>query len=410
MNFTAILFVFLIVSDTIDIHLELRKRSEEMVRGIYIHIPFCHQICNYCDFNKVFFKNQPVDQYIEALGKEIEMVVTKNPEKFQHIETIFLGGGTPTALSAKQIERLLQIIKEHIPVGEVKEFTSEANPDELSEEKLEALLAGGVTRLSMGVQSFDQSLLQKIGRTHSNEHVYETIELAKNVGFKNISIDLMYGLPGQTMAQWKDTLAKALALNLPHYSAYSLIVEPKTIFYIQYSKGKLVLPTEDLEAEMYDLLMNEMEAAGVKQYEISNFAKAGFDSVHNKIYWDNDEYAGFGAGAHGYIKGIRYSNIAPIKKYIETVEANKLPLIHEHEVTLEERLEEQMFLGLRKTEGVPHHVFEQKFAQSMQEKFPKQIERSVKDGLLELDQQGLRLTRKGRFVGNEVFQQFLIED
>ena len=411
MRITAILFVFLLVNVTIEsIHLELRKRSEEMVRGIYIHIPFCHQICNYCDFNKVFFKNQPVDQYIEALGKEIEMVVSKYPEAFQHVETIFLGGGTPTALSAKQIERLLQLIKQHLPTGKVVEFTSEANPDELSKDKLEALLSGGVNRLSMGGQSFDQTLLEKIGRTHSNEHVYETIELAKKVGFKNISIDLMYGLPGQTMEQWNDTLSKAFALNLPHYSAYSLIVEPKTIFYIQYSKGKLVLPTEDLEAEMYDVLMNEMEAAGVKQYEISNFAKPGFESIHNKIYWDNDEYAGFGAGAHGYINGIRYSNIAPIKKYIETVEAKELPLIHEHEVTLDECIEEQMFLGLRKTEGVPHKIFEQKFAQSMQEKFAKQIEQTVNAGLLELDQQGVRLTRKGRFVGNEVFQQFLIED
>jgi putative oxygen-independent coproporphyrinogen III oxidase len=381
-----------------------------MVRGIYIHIPFCHQICNYCDFNKVFFKNQPVDEYIEALGKEMEMVVAQSPESFQHVETVFLGGGTPTALSAKQIERLLQLIKQHIPLHEVIEFSSEANPDELSEDKLVALLAGGVTRLSMGVQSFDQGLLEKIGRTHSNEHVYETVALAKKVGFTNISIDLMYGLPGQTMEQWKDSLQKALALNLPHYSAYSLIVEPKTIFYIQYNKGKLVLPTEDLEAEMYDVLMQEMEAAGLHQYEISNFAKDGHLSVHNKIYWDNDEYAGFGAGAHGYLNGVRYSNIAPIKKYIETIEGNERPLIHEHEVTKSERLEEQMFLGLRKTEGVPHQMFEQKFGTSMHHTFEKQIQLNVEAGLLEADEHGVRLTRRGRFVGNEVFQHFLLED
>ena len=381
-----------------------------MVRGIYIHIPFCHQICNYCDFNKVFFKNQPVDEYIEALGKEMEMVVAQSPESFQHVETVFLGGGTPTALSAKQIERLLQLIKQHIPLHEVIEFSSEANPDELSEDKLVALLAGGVTRLSMGVQSFDQGLLEKIGRTHSNEHVYETVALAKKVGFTNISIDLMYGLPGQTMEQWKDSLQKALALNLPHYSAYSLIVEPKTIFYIQYNKGKLVLPTEDLEAEMYDVLMQEMEAAGLHQYEISNFAKDGHLSVHNKIYWDNDEYAGFGAGAHGYLNGVRYSNIAPIKKYIETIEGNERPLIHEHEVTKSERLEEQMFLGLRKTEGVPHQMFEKKFGTSMHHTFEKQIQLNVEAGLLEADEHGVRLTRRGRFVGNEVFQHFLLED
>lgn len=379
-----------------------------MARGVYIHIPFCHQICNYCDFNKVFFKNQPVDEYIEALGREMEMTVAGMPEAFSNIETIFLGGGTPTALSAKQIEKLLSLITKHIPMSSVKEFSSEANPDELTIDKLQALYNGGVNRLSMGVQSFDQSLLKKIGRTHSNEHVYETIQNAKNVGFKNISIDLMYGLPGQTMEQWQETLEKALALNLPHYSAYSLIVEPKTIFYIQYAKGKLHLPTEDLEAEMYGVLMDTMEAHGLRQYEISNFANEGYESTHNKIYWDNDEYAGFGAGAHGYLEGIRYSNVAPIKKYIETVMTGERPLLHEHEVTGDEKLEEQMFLGLRKSAGVTHEEFEKKFGQPMLSIYKEIIDQLQEEQLIEIDSEGIRLTRKGRFIGNEVFQRFLV--
>lgn len=379
-----------------------------MARGVYIHIPFCHQICNYCDFNKVFFKNQPVDEYIEALGREMEMTVAGMPEAFTNIETIFLGGGTPTALSAEQIEKLLSLITKHIPMSSVKEFSSEANPDELTIDKLQALYNGGVNRLSMGVQSFDQSLLKKIGRTHSNEHVYETIQNAKNVGFKNISIDLMYGLPGQTMEQWQETLEKALALNLPHYSAYSLIVEPKTIFYIQYAKGKLHLPTEDLEAEMYGVLMDTMEAHGLRQYEISNFANEGYESTHNKIYWDNDEYAGFGAGAHGYLEGIRYSNVAPIKKYIETVMTGERPLLHEHEVTGDEKLEEQMFLGLRKSAGVMHEEFEKKFGQPMLSIYKEIIDQLQEEQLIEIDSEGIRLTRKGRFIGNEVFQRFLV--
>ena len=379
-----------------------------MARGVYIHIPFCHQICNYCDFNKVFFKNQPVDEYIEALGREMELTVAEMPEAFKNIETIFLGGGTPTALSAQQIEKLLSLITKHISMSSVKEFSSEANPDELTIDKLQALYNGGVNRLSMGVQSFDQSLLTKIGRTHSNEHVYETIQNAKNVGFKNISIDLMYGLPGQTMEQWQDTLEKALALKLPHYSAYSLIVEPKTIFYIQYAKGKLHLPTEDLETDMYSVLMDTMEAHGLKQYEISNFANEGYESTHNKIYWDNDEYAGFGAGAHGYLEGVRYSNVAPIKKYIETVMAGERPLLHEHEVTGEEKLEEQMFLGLRKSAGVMHEEFETKFGQPMLSIYKEIIDRLQEERLIEMDSEGIRLTRKGRFIGNEVFQRFLV--
>lgn len=381
-----------------------------MIRGIYIHIPFCHQICNYCDFNKVFFKNQPVDEYIEAVGREMEIAVAKNPAIYADVETIFLGGGTPTSLTPAQITRLLMLIRETIPMSNVVEFSSEANPDELSREKLEALLAGGVNRLSLGVQSFDQGLLKKIGRTHSNEQVYETIALAKEVGFKNISIDLMYGLPNQTMEQWKESLELALALDLPHYSAYSLIVEPKTVFYIQHTKGKLPLPTQDLEAEMYDVLMETMEKHGLHQYEISNFAKAGYHSVHNKIYWDNDEYAGFGAGAHGYIDGIRYSNNGPIRHYIEAVQAGSLPIVYEHEVTLTEKIEEQIFLGLRKVEGVSHESFEMKFNETIFKRFRTIIEDLVRQGLLEVDEEGVRLTRKGRFVGNEVFQQFLIEE
>ncbi|KOS67977.1 coproporphyrinogen III oxidase [Lysinibacillus contaminans] len=381
-----------------------------MARGIYIHIPFCHQICNYCDFNKFYFKNQPVDEYIEALGKEMALTVDKHPESFTQIETIFLGGGTPTALSPEQLTRLLTLIRTYIPMDGVTEFTSEANPDELSEAKMRALFDGGVNRLSMGVQSFDQDLLKKIGRTHSNAHVYETIALAKKVGFRNISIDLMYGLPGQSMEQWRDSLEKAFALELPHFSAYSLIVEPKTIFYNQHAKGKLKLPTEDLEAEMYDVLMQEMEAHGLHQYEISNFAYEGFSSVHNKIYWENDEYAGFGAGAHGYLNGVRYSNHGPLKKYMDTLEIGELPIIYEHEVTDAEKREEQMFLGLRKTDGVSHILYEGKFGESMHVRYGQVIEKLVAEGLLEHDENGIRLTRKGRFVGNEVFQEFLLED
>lgn len=380
-----------------------------MARGVYIHIPFCHQICNYCDFNKVFFKNQPVDEYIEAIGQEMRMTVEKNPTAFTQIETIFLGGGTPTSLSVEQLTRLMELIHLYLPVNTVTEFSSEANPDELTHDKLLVLKKYGINRLSLGVQSFDQEILKKLGRTHSNNHVFSTLRDAKEVGFDNISIDLMYGLPGQTIEQWQETLDIAFSLELPHFSAYSLIVEPKTIFYNLMNKGKLSLPGEDSEAKMYDMLMNQMEAHGLKQYEISNFAKPGFESTHNCIYWENDEYAGFGAGASGYLDGVRYQNIGPLKKYIEAVENGDFPLLNTHVVTKQESIEEEMFLGLRKIEGVSKQHFIEKFDLPMEQLFSNHIDELVKEALVENTEDVLKLSYKGRFVGNEVFQQFLLD-
>lgn len=379
-----------------------------MIKGVYIHIPFCHQICHYCDFNKVFFKNQPVDEYIETLGMEMKMFAEKY-ENHLHIETIFLGGGTPTALSAKQLERLFELIKLYVPLQHLQEFTSEANPDELTHDKLVVMKNNGINRLSLGVQSFDADILSRLGRTHSNEHVYRTIQMAKDVGFTNISIDLMYGLPGQTMDQWKFTLDKALEMDLPHYSAYSLIVEPKTVFYNLMTKGKLILPGEDLEADMYDILMNAMESNGIQQYEISNFAKPGFHSKHNNLYWDNVEYAGFGAGAHGYAAGNRYANIGPIKKYMDALINGEFPVSSTHTVTDIERMEEEMFLGLRKVAGINKNNFKEKFGKSLDEQYGHVLSKHVASGSMVSNEDSVALTRKGRFIGNEIFQSFLME-
>lgn len=380
-----------------------------MATGVYIHIPFCHQICNYCDFNKVFFKNQPVDAYIESLGKEMALAVSKNPTAYEEIQTIFLGGGTPTALSAEQLERLLILIHEHIPMHHVVEFSTEANPDELTIEKLRVLKAYGINRLSLGVQSFDPELLKKLGRTHEPAQVIETIQQAKEVGFTNISIDLMYGLPGQTMEQWQDTLTQAFALDLPHYSAYSLIVEPKTIFFNLMNKGKLPLPGEDSEAAMYELLMKEMEKRGLQQYEISNFGQRGYESKHNLIYWNNEEYAGFGAGASGYLDNVRYTNHGPLKKYMDDVEASILPIHHQTTVMMKEKVEEELFLGLRKTTGINKQHFYERYGKDVRDLFEKQVNHLIEAGLLMEDEQAIYLSHQGKFVGNEVFQEFLLD-
>ena len=376
------------------------------MRGLYIHIPFCHQICHYCDFNKVFFKNQPVDEYIESIGKELSIMVVEG-HSFIDVETVFFGGGTPTSLSEKQLDRLLEIVHQYVDVKSLREFSTEANPDELTDGKLSVLKNGQVNRLSIGVQSFDEQLLKMIGRTHGANDPLKVIQSARSIGFENISIDLIYALPDQTIQQWEDTIDIALELDLPHYSGYSLIVEPKTVFYNLMNKGKLPLPGEDAETEMFSMLMQRMEQAGKSQYEISNFAVPGHQSIHNLIYWDNDEYAGVGAGAHGFLKGQRYANIGPLKKYMEKTDIGSRPIMESHEVTPVEAMEEEMFLGLRKMEGVSFDAFHSKFGVHMVEIYDDALKELSGKGLIELSEDRIKLTRKGIFRGNEVFQQFL---
>ncbi|AXH98960.1 oxygen-independent coproporphyrinogen III oxidase [Sporosarcina sp. PTS2304] len=377
------------------------------MRGVYIHIPFCQQICHYCDFNKVFLKNQPVDQYIESIGKEFQFMQEAG-HSFEEVETVFLGGGTPTALDIAQLDRLLTIIAQYIDVPTLREFTTEANPDDLSEGQLTVLKEKGVNRLSIGVQSFNDRLLHQIGRTHSNDDVERVISTARAVGFENISIDLMYALPTQTVKEWEETIDRALALNLPHYSAYSLIVEPKTVFYNRMAKGKLPLPGVDVEAEMFAMVIDRMNAANRIQYEISNFAMPDYPSFHNLIYWENAQYAGIGAGAHGYLGTQRYANVGPLRHYIDQLESGRLPIKETHTVTRAESMEEEMFLGLRKLEGVSIETFKQKFASPVEDIFGKPIENLQQQGLLEVTDDHLRLTRKGVFQGNYVFEQFLL--
>lgn len=377
------------------------------MRGMYIHIPFCHQICHYCDFNKVFFKNQPVDAYIESIGQELA-VMRHEGISFEGLETVFLGGGTPTSLSEQQLDRLLSIIHDYVDVPSLTEFSTEANPDELTYGKLKVLKSGGLNRLSIGVQSFDADLLTKIGRTHSADDPVRVIADARKVGFENMSIDLIYGLPGQTIAQWQDTLKKASELDLPHYSGYSLIVEPKTVFYNLMNKGRLPLPGEDIESEMFAMLMDHMDKHGRKRYEISNFAVPGYESTHNLIYWENATYAGIGAGAHGYLNGQRYSNIGPIAKYMEKTAAGERPFQQTHVVTETEAMEEEMFLGLRKAKGVSYSLFQQKFGKSLEDVYGETLQSLVREGLVEQADGRVKLTRIGVFRGNEVFQQFLV--
>lgn len=383
----------------------INEENARNTSAVYIHIPFCEHICYYCDFNKVFLEGQPVDEYVDLLIKEMQ--ITAMNKQMEPIDTVFVGGGTPTTLNEAQIAKLCTAIQEIFPMKEEVEFSFEANPGDLSGAKVQTMKDYGVNRISMGVQSFNNDLLKKIGRIHTVKDVYQSVENMRTVGFENVSIDLIFSLPGQSEEDFQDTLNQALALDLPHYSAYSLIIEPKTIFYNLMQKGKLFLPGQDAEANMYDLLLVEMEKHGRKQYEISNFAKEGFESKHNITYWSNEHYYGFGAGAHGYIGNTRYSNFGPIKKYMEPLQENKLPVFQQKELTLKEKMEEEMFLGLRKVSGVSKAGFQRKFGQDLDATFQNAIQKTMAKGWLENNEENVALTRNGRFLGNNVFQEFL---
>ncbi|OIN68368.1 coproporphyrinogen III oxidase [Exiguobacterium sp. KRL4] len=374
-------------------------------RAAYVHIPFCEHICYYCDFNKVFLKNQPVAEYLDALEREIELTLQQYPT--DRLETIFIGGGTPTALNEPQMQRLMDIITKHLlPLtDETLEYTVESNPDGVSPEKLDIMKAGGVNRVSFGVQSFDDGLLERIGRTHREAKVAETLDHAAK-RFDNISVDLMFGLPNQTLEQVKYDVERALRLPITHISSYSLILEPHTVFAIQERKGKLPLPTQDLEADMYRLMIETIEAGGLKQYEISNFSLPNRESRHNRVYWENDEYYGFGAGSHSYINQTRRANIAPIPHYIK---AEGLPVRNETPLTIVERMEEEMFLGLRMKEGVSEKHFEGKYGLSLEKVFGKTIAKLLPRGLVERTATHIRLTDAGVPLANEVFAEFIGE-
>lgn len=368
----------------------------------YVHIPFCTQICYYCDFSKVFIKNQPVDSYLEHLIEEYDSYDIKK------LRTLYIGGGTPTALSACQLAFLLEKLTDKLDLSYLEELTIEANPGDLDQGKIAVLKDSPVNRVSLGVQTFNDRMLKQIGRSHLEKDIYENIANLKKAGFDNISIDLIYALPKQTMEDVKINVAKAIALDIPHMSLYSLILENHTVFMNRMRRGKLPLPKEDLEAEMFDYIIAELEKAGFEHYEISNFSKPGFESRHNLMYWNNAEYYGIGAGASGYVDGVRYKNHGPIRHYLQAVEAGNAR-VQEEVLTLKEQMEEEMFLGLRKKSGVSKKRFEEKFGLSFEDQYGAVVSELTEQGLLVPDRDIVRMTKQGLFLGDTVAEKFILE-
>ncbi len=364
----------------------------------YIHIPFCSHICYYCDFAKVLMTGQPVEAYIDELLKEYDSY------QISSLKTLYIGGGTPSVLPADQLEKLLTHLTKNLDLDKLEEFTVEANPSDLTDEVIAVLANSPVSRISLGVQSFDDKLLKRIGRTHTEAQVYTSIERLRKAGFENITIDLIYGLPNQTMEMVESDVKKLLDLNLPHVALYSLILEDHTVFMNRQRRGRLRLPSDDRNADMYEYIIDTLTSHGYIHYEVSNFGKKGYESKHNLTYWDNAEYYGIGAGASGYLDGIRYKNHGPVHHYLR--EKNKR--INEEVLTRKEMIEEEMFLGLRKKSGVSIERFQKKFGQSLEEVYGGVIPDLAKQQLLFEADGRIQMSEKGFELGNEVFERFLL--
>ena len=375
--------------------------------GIYIHIPFCVRKCYYCDFISYSNKADLVEKYIESVEKEIQnWKKSINKEKCK-ITTIYIGGGTPSYIEAKHIKKILENLKEFIK-PEI-EITIEVNPGTVTKEKLEEYKKSGINRLSIGLQETHNELLKQIGRIHTYEQFEETYNLAKKVGFENINIDLMIGLPNQTIENISESLEKILKLQTNHISVYSLIIEEDTTLEKQIQTGKLKLPDEEKEREMYWYVKNKLEINGYNQYEISNFAKKGNESKHNTNCWEQKEYRGFGIAAHSYIDGMRFSNSTDLEEYIKNTEQNKINNnIRIHEVQEKEDMQnEYMLLGLRKTEGVSISKFKNKYGENPIFLYQEELQELVENKLINIDGDKIKLTNKGLDLANQVWEKFI---
>lgn len=380
--------------------------------SLYLHIPFCHTRCHYCDFNTYAGMLPLREPYVRALLKEIEragQMVQPAPGTKRRSRTMFFGGGTPSLLSVAQITRLLYACQENFAVDADAEITLEANPGTLNQEQLTGIHAAGINRLSMGAQSFDAGLLKTLGRIHSPDDITQAVHFARRAGFDSFNIDFMFGLPGQTMQHWRETLARALDLRPPHLSLYSLIIEEGTPFRTWVDEGRLTPGDEDLCADMYEYADELLQSAGYGNYEISNWALPGYQSRHNLTYWQNLPYIGMGAGAYSSFSGRRFSNVRKPLDYIKILAAGRIPEEESETIGHEQAMSETAFLALRTAMGLHLPTFEQRFAQPFSQFVGDRLHIVEDAGLLEYEDSWLRLSKRGRLLGNEVFLRLLPE-
>ncbi len=378
--------------------------------SLYLHIPFCHTRCHYCDFNTYAGMLPLREPYVKALVKEIALAGTMaqhDDGTKRRSRTIFFGGGTPSLLTVTQITRLLDACFASFAIDDDAEITMEANPGTLDQEQLRGIRAAGINRLSMGAQSFDAELLQTLGRIHTPEEITQAVEFARTAGFTSINIDFMFGLPGQTLQHWRETLDSALTLRPEHLSLYSLIIEEGTPFRSWVDEGRITPGDEDLCADMYEYADERLCSAGYENYEISNWALPGHHSRHNLTYWQNLPYIGMGAGAYSTFGGRRFSNIREPLEYIKAVNAKHLPEADSELIERELEMSETAFLALRTAMGLHLPTFAQRFSQPFAQFVGDRLQPVEEAGLLEHEDDWLRLSKRGRLLGNEVFLRLL---
>lgn len=383
--------------------------------GLYIHIPFCKQKCSYCDFCSYANKESFIKRYIQCVLKEIIEVGNNNKIDFENgkddlflVKTIYIGGGTPSLIDSKYIVQIIEDIKLNFEIDEKTEITIEVNPGTVTLEKLEDYNKVGINRLSIGLQSTHEHLLKEIGRIHTYLDFLDTFRFAREAGFENINVDLMIGLPNQTLEEVKDSIEEIVSMEPEHISVYSLILEENTPLFKKVEEG-LELPNEDLERKMYWAVKQTLEQNNYIHYEISNFAKKGYESKHNLDCWNQKEYIGFGIAAHSYTNGIRYSNIENIEQYIKNYDEDKTEenLVFHEKQDMEAMQKEYMLLGLRKIDGVSIQEFKIKFVANPVFLYHSELEKLVNEELLEIDGDMIKLTNKGLDLANIVWEEFV---
>ena len=373
--------------------------------GLYLHIPYCLHKCGYCDFNSHPDNQEESAHYVEALLKELKFYSTSL--KSYSIPTVFVGGGTPTILPPLQLKNILDTVRQNFNLTSGCEITIEANPATIKLETLQKIRAAGYNRISIGVQSFDEKELQLLERVHNEEEIHSTVHRARSANFENLSMDLMFALPDQTIEKWQSHLKQAIAKNPDHLSTYNLTIEPATAFFKLHEKGKLCLPHEDIQLEMYKTTIQVLEDAGYSQYEISNFSKPGMESQHNINYWNNGEYLGVGAGASSYLNGERFKNINSPSISIREIETKANAIDTRERLEPLQAMGETLMLGLRLLKGISIDVFEKRFQVSFQKVYGKAVEPLLNQELITINQNRIALSRKGLFLADSVILKFM---